>query len=516
MVTIEALTPSRSRWRELALLVPAVGIGVYAYLQVGLATRGAVPEDLLAFAGLLGGVALAVHLVLRWRAPYADQVMLPLVVALNGIGLAMIARVHIALEGRDVSWDVDPSRQMMWVAVGAAAALTVLVALRDHRTLRRYTWTALVAGLVLLLLPMLPGIGMTINGSQLWVRVGPLTLQPAELAKLCFAVFFAGYLVTHRDTLTLAGRKVLGVALPRLRDLGPIILAWAVSVGVLLSQRELGTSILLFGLFIAMLYVATERLSWVIIGLLLTLGGVALVAANVGYVQARFDVWLHALDPEIYNRNPGGSGQIVSGLFGMANGGLFGTGWGEGYPQLTYSANADMIMPSLAEELGLTGIVAVLLMYVLLVQRGLRTAIGIRDGFGKLLACGLSFTMALQCFIVVGGATRVIPLSGLTMPFLAAGGSSLLANWIILALLLRLSDGARRPGANVEATPIAVVSAPRAPAVAAAGGSAGPVRASIADREEPAAPASSERDDGQTYDDDATGRLDPPPGVGPA
>ncbi|GMA33111.1 FtsW/RodA/SpoVE family cell cycle protein [Litorihabitans aurantiacus] len=469
MVTIEALTPSRSRWRELALLLPAVAIGVYAYLQVGLATDGAPPADLWSVAALLGGVGLAVHLVLRWRAPYADQIMLPLVVALNGIGLAMIARVHAGLRGRDVAWDQDPSRQMMWIAVGAVAALVVLVLLRDHRTLRRYTWTALVAGIALLLLPLVPGIGLTINGSQLWVRMGPLTLQPAELAKLCFAVFFAGYLVTHRDTLTLAGRKVLGITLPRLRDLGPILLAWAVSVGVLLSQRELGTSILLFGLFIAMLYVATERLSWVIIGGLLTLGGVAVVAANVGYVQARFDVWLHALDPEIYGRNPGGSGQIVSGLFGMAGGGLFGTGWGEGYPHLTYSANADMIMPSIAEEIGLVGIIAVLLMYVLLAQRGLRTAIGIRDGFGKLLASGLAFIVALQCFIVVGGATRVIPLSGLTMPFLAAGGSSLLANWIILALLLRLSDGARRPGSVVEQAPIAVVPAARIPAAARTG-----------------------------------------------
>lgn len=468
MATIQALTPSRSRWRELALLVPAVGVGVYAYLQVGLATGGAPPSDLLMFAGLLGGVGLLVHLVLRWRAPYADQVMLPIVIALNGIGLAMIARVHLGLQGRTRSWDVDPSRQMMWVVVGTVAALVVLIALRDHRTLRRYTWTALIAGVGLLLLPMLPGIGRTINGSRLWVGVGPFTLQPAELAKICFAVFFAGYLVTHRDTLTLAGRKVLGITLPRPRDLGPILLAWAVSVGVLLSQRELGTSILLFGLFIAMLYVATERLSWVVIGGLLSLGGVALVAMNVGYVQARFDVWLHALDPEIYNRDPGGSGQIVSGLFGMANGGLFGTGWGEGYPWLTYSANADMIMPSIAEEIGLVGILAVLMLYVILVLRGLRTAIGIRDGFGKLLACGLAFTMALQCFVVVGGATRVIPLSGLTMPFLAAGGSSLLANWIILALLLRLSDGARRPGASVEATPVAVVSLPPREGVARA------------------------------------------------
>lgn len=211
-------------------------------------------------------------------------------------------------------------------------------------------------------------------------------------------------------------------------------------------QKELGTSILLFGLFIAMLYVATERLSWVIIGGVLTVAGVLVVANRVGYVKARIEVWLHAFDPAIYNRDPGGSGQIVSGWFGMANGGLMGTGWGEGYPHLTYSANADMIIPSLAEELGLTGVLAILMLYVILAERALRAALGVRDGFGKLLATGLAFIMALQCFVVVGGATRIIPLSGLTMPFLAAGGSSLLANWIILALLLRISDAARRPG----------------------------------------------------------------------
>lgn len=450
MATVSQLVPRSGRGTELALLVPAVGAGIYAYYQVGVTVSDGVPADLWLFASVLGGVALIGHLVLRWRARYADPLMLPIVVALTGIGLAMIARVHLALAEREriPLWDVDPTRQLLWVIVGAGAAFAVLVLLRDHRTLRRYTWTMGALGLVLLLLPLTPGIGQTINGSRLWVAVGPISFQPAELAKLCFAVFFAGYLVTHRDQLTLAGRKFLGMTFPRARDLGPILVIWALSMGVLLFQRELGTSILLFGLFIAMLYVATERLSWVIIGLLLSAGGVALVASSVSYVGARFEVWLHALDPEIYNRDPGGSGQIVSGLFGMASGGLFGTGWGEGFPQLTYSANADMIVPSLAEELGLTGILAILALYLILAERGLRAAIGVRDGFGKLLGSGLAFILALQCFIVVGGVTRVIPMSGLTMPFLAAGGSSLLANWLILALLLRLSDGARRPDRN--------------------------------------------------------------------
>lgn len=457
MATVMQIAPRTGRWTELALLVPAVALGVYGTWQVGLALEGEAPDYLLSYALLLAGIALVGHLLLRWRAPYADPVLLPVVVALNGIGLTMITRVHITLNNRQTvpGWDVDPTRHMMWMVVGALAGFAVLIVLRDHRTLRRYTWTSLVVGLVLLLLPLAPGIGREINGSRLWIGIAGFSFQPAELAKIAFAIFFAGYLVTHRDTLTLAGKKVLGLTLPRMRDLGPILLAWGLSILVLLFQRELGTSILLFGLFVAMLYVATERLSWVIIGVLLSVGGVALVAMNVGYVEARFDVWLHALDPEVYSRSPGGSGQIVSGLFGMAGGGLFGTGWGEGYPTLTYSANADMIVASLAEELGLTGMVAILLLYLIMAQRGLRIAIGVRDGFGKLLASGLAFVIALQVFIVVGGVTRVIPLSGLTMPFLAAGGSSLLANWVIVALLMRISDGARRPGVP-EGVPAAV------------------------------------------------------------
>lgn len=494
MSPVQTVSPRRSRGIELAMLVPAVGTGVYAYLQVGLAVDGAVPATLWHVAALLGGVALAVHLLLCWRAPYADPLMLPIVITLNGLGVAMIYRVHLALQARErtPAWDIDPSRQLMWIAVGAVACLLVLGLLRDHRPLRRYTWTALALGLILLLLPLAPVIGRTINGSRLWISVGGFSLQPAELAKICFVVFFAGYLTTHRDQLTLAGRKIWGLTLPRPRDLGPVLLAWVLSVGVLLSQKELGTSILLFGLFIAMLYVATERLSWVLIGLVLSIGGVLLVASQVGYVGARFDVWLHALEPEVYNRNPGGSGQIVSGLFGMANGGLTGTGWGEGFPYLTYSANADMILPSMAEELGLAGVLAILVLYLVLCERGIRAALALRDGFGKLLGCGLSFIVALQCFVVVGGATRLIPLSGLTMPFLAAGGSSLLANWIILALLLRLSDAARRPGpdpnaplldpslADAAADPRAQVAPGRGSAPAPSPGATGPEAGQVA------------------------------------
>ena len=436
------------RGAELGLLVLALVVGLGAYAQVALAVTGSLPPDLLTRGGVLAGLALVAHLVVRWRAPYADPVLLPIVVALNGIGLSMIYRIDLALGDGG-----NASRQMLWTLVGVTAAMVVLWFLRDHRHLRRYTYTAMVVGLALLLLPMLPGLGVNINGARIWIRLFGLSFQPAELAKIVLAVFFAGYLVSNRDNLALAGPKFLGLQLPRPRDLGPILLAWGVSLVVLVLERDLGTSLLFFGLFVAMLYVATERLSWVLIGLLLFAGGATAAAALFPHVGARVDVWLHALEPEFYNRDPGGSGQLVQGLFGMASGGLMGTGWGEGEPQLVPFANSDFIVASLGEELGLTGLLAILLMYLVLAQRGMRAAIGVRDGFGKLLGSGLAFVLAFQAFVVVGGITRLIPLTGLTMPFLALGGSSLVSNWIILALLLRISDAARRPAPPLPAVP---------------------------------------------------------------
>ncbi|MFC4554817.1 FtsW/RodA/SpoVE family cell cycle protein [Georgenia faecalis] len=456
MVTITEQRARSGRGVELVLLLLALAVGLYAYAQVGLATTGALPVGMAVHGGSLAVLALGTHVVLRWRASYADPVILPVVVALNGIGLAMIYRLDQAYEAADRTAGFA-DRQVLWTAIGVLAAVGVLIALRDHRTLRRYTYTAMVAGLVLLLLPLLPGLGKTINGARIWIGIGPLSFQPAELAKIVLAVFFAGYLVTQRDNLALAGPKVLGLQLPRLRHLGPILLAWGVALVVLVFQRDLGAALLFFALFVAMLYVATERLSWVIIGLLLFGGGAALAATAFPHVGARFDVWLDALSPEIYNRQPGGSYQVVQGLFGLASGGLMGTGWGEGRPDVVPFANSDFIIASLGEELGLTGLIAILVCYLLLAERGLRAAIGVRDGFGKLLASGLAFVVAFQCFVVVGGVTRLIPLTGLTMPFLAQGGSSLLVNWMIVALLLRVSDSARRPAPLTGDLPIAPI-----------------------------------------------------------
>jgi cell division protein FtsW (lipid II flippase) len=351
----------------------------------------------------------------------------------------MIHRLDLA-HGDTLSKALAP-KQLLWTTVGVGAAVGVLLVIRDHRTLSRYTYTTMVVGLVLLLLPLVPGLGTQIRGARLWINLGIASFQPGELAKIVLTVFFAGYLVTARDSLSLVGRKILGLQLPRGRDLGPLLVAWLASLGVLVFERDLGTSLLFFGLFVALLYVATERTSWIVIGLLLFSGGALGAWASFSHVQTRVEIWLRPFDPHVVTS----SYQLLQSMYGMASGGLLGTGLGEGRPDIVPFAESDFILSGIGEELGLTGVFAVLMLYALLVARGLRTAIGVRDGFGKLLAGGLAFSVALQVFVVAGGVTRVIPLTGLTMPLLAYGGSSLVSNWMIVALLLRISDSARRP-----------------------------------------------------------------------
>lgn len=451
MATVSHEKVRSGRGSELLLLILAVGAGIYAWVQVGLAMNESMPKNIALYAGAFTALAVIIHLLVRWQAPYADPVVLPTAVLLTGIGLAMIYRLDVSYTARGAASGFAP-RQLAWTVIGMAAATAILFFFRDHRVLRRYTYLFLVAGLLLLLLPLVPGLGKTINGSRIWIGLGPFSFQPGEIAKICLAIFFAGYLVNARDNLTLAGPRVLGMRLPRLRDLGPILAAWGVAVVVLVAQRDLGTSLLFFGFFVAMLYVATERVSWVVIGLGLFGAGAALAASIFPHVMARVEVWLHAFDAEVYNRNPGGSGQVVQGLFGMASGGLTGAGWGQGFPYLVPYANSDFIWTSLGEELGLTGLLAILVVYLVFMQRGIRTGLGVRDGFGKLLCAGLAFVVTLQVFVVIGGITRLIPLTGLTLPFLAYGGSSLLSNWIIVGLILRISNEARKP-APVDSSP---------------------------------------------------------------
>jgi cell division protein FtsW (lipid II flippase) len=297
----------------------------------------------------------------------------------------------------------------------------------------------MVLGIGLLLMPLLPVIGRTINGATLWISLFGVTFQPGELAKVALIIFFAGYLVSRKDSLAVVGRKILGVRIPRGRELGPILVIWLASIGVLVLQRDLGTSILYFGLFLVMIYVATGRAFYAGIGVAMLITGGLVASRILDYVSRRFDAWLNPFDNDNYNA-VGGSYQIVQGVFGMSSGGVFGSGLGGGVPQLVPLAESDFIIASLAEEIGLIGFFAILALYFLLVARGLKIAFGHADEFAKLMAVGFAFVIALQVFVVIGGVTRILPLTGLTTPFLAAGGSSLLANWVIVAMLLRLSD----------------------------------------------------------------------------
>ena len=444
MSTVTSFRPRNRRNVELVLLLLAVVIVLVAYLNVGLAMDGAFPPDLVKYGSGLLVLTVGFHLVLRWRASYADPLLLPIATLLNGLGLVMIHRLDLA-HGRTGSALLAP-KQLMWSTLAVIIAAGLIIVLRDHRQLRRFTFTAMAAGLGMLLLPLVPGIGRNINGSRIWIGIGPLSFQPGEVAKILLVIFFAGYLVQTRDVLSLVGRRFLGIGLPRAQDLGPILIAWLASVGVLVFEKDLGSSLMFFGLFVAMLYVATERRSWIAIGMALFCAGAYVAYLLFGHVQTRVLLWLDPFSAKALAV----SDQLSKGLMGMAKGGLLGSGLGRGHPEITYFAESDFIFPSFGEEIGLIGLFALLLLYVLMVERGLRTALGVRDGFGKLLAVGLSFSIALQCFVVVGGVTRVIPLTGLTTPFLSYGGSSLLANWSLVALLLRISDQARRPLPDAE------------------------------------------------------------------
>src|SRR5436305_1577141 len=304
----------------------------------------------------------------------------------------------------------------------------------------------MVVALLLLVIPaVLPASHSEVNGARIWIRFGGFSIQPGEIAKLALEVFFAGYLVRKRELLALAGRRVLGLDLPRARDLGPILVAWGLSLLILVRESDLGSSLLFFGIFLVVLYVATQRGSWLVVGVVLFLVGAFVASHVIGHVHDRFDAWLHPFDERIYTRAFGGSYQLAQGLFGMATGGISGTGLGQGRPDIVPFANTDFIMSTVGEELGLAGVMGVLTLYMLIVLRGLRAAIGARDAFGKLIAAGLSFGLALQVFVQVGGVTRLLPLTGLTLPFLSYGASSLVSNWLLLALLIRISDAGRRP-----------------------------------------------------------------------
>jgi cell division protein FtsW (lipid II flippase) len=436
----------RNRNIELMLLLFAMGINAFELAQIQLSTIEILSWDLLTYWAPLAVASLLLHLLLRFKARDADSLILPAAMLLNGLGIAEIYRLDLAAIANGGS-ELFGVKQVIWTVVAILAAGLVIWFIPSHLFLRRYVYISMVIGLALLISPMLPIIGKTINGAHLWLSIGGLTFQPGELAKIALTVFFAGYLVTRRDSLALVGPKFLGLQLPRARELGPILAIWAVSLLVLVGERDLGTSLLYFGLFLVMIYVATGRAIYVVVGLGMFFTSAFLASRLMDYVSGRFNAWLNPFDSVHYDA-VGGSYQLVQGIFGMAHGSVIGTGLGGGVPQLVPLAESDFIIASLGEELGLAGIFAILAIYLLIVARGARIAFNHNDDFSKLLAIGLSFVIALQTFIVIGGVTRVVPLTGLTTPLLAAGGSSLLANWIIIGLLLRISDSARSGGAR--------------------------------------------------------------------
>lgn len=395
-----------------------------------------------AFLALFGVAHFAVR---RW-APHGDPLLLPLVAFINGLGLVVIHRVDLGNAQKALIKHTEFTalvpKQVVWTTVSLVLFVLVLWRVNDHRTLAKYGYTCGLVGLVALALPaVLPGfLAPTINGAKIWLSLGPLSIQPGEMAKILLMVFFAAFLVSKRELFTTAGRRFLGIDFPRARDLAPVLVAWALSIGIVVLERDLGTSLLFFGILLVMLYIATERAVWVFIGLSLFAVGCSIAYPLFSHVQQRVNDWLDPMNSDT-------AYQLRQALFGMGTGGIGGSGLGAGRPETVPYAESDFVLSSFAEELGFVGLSALFMVYLLLMMRGLRTALAVRDSFGKLLGGGLAFAIALQLFVVAGGVTGLIPLTGLTAPFMAYGGSSLLANYILVALLLRISDAARRPQA---------------------------------------------------------------------
>lgn len=429
-----------ARNRELATLVLAGLVASSAFASAWLSDLGTIDYGWLPWAGVLAAIALVAHLVARWTVPDADPTLLPLTVLLCAIGLTFVYRVD----------PEDGRRQLVWVAVGVAAFVLVLVWLRfDYRILERYKYVFGVSAIVLLMLPSVPGLGQRVNGVKLWVEIGPLRFQPGEIAKIFLVIFLAGYLRDKREAL----------ARGRLKDFGPLLLIWGGAMLVLVQTSDLGSALLNFGIFLAMLYAATGRLSFVLAGLALFAGGAALLYDKLDRVQQRVTVWLEPwTDDKVYCSINGAleyrqncdSYQLVKSLYSIANGGYGGTGIGNGTfqtvdgTQLIPYLQTDFIYSAIAQELGLIGAAAVLLLFLALVARGMRVSLVAHDGFSKLLAAGLSFGFALQTFIIVGGVLRLVPLTGITLPFVSYGGSSIVSNFVMLALLMLVSHRAVR------------------------------------------------------------------------
>jgi cell division protein FtsW (lipid II flippase) len=428
---VQAPAPTRRPATGLGLLIVAVVISVAAYATAGLGLKGRTPRDLVVYGIVFIVVSVTGWLVVRWLAPRADPVLYPVAITLAGLGIAMLYRIMVARGQLEIAQE-----QAIWLIVGIGAFAATLFFLKDDRQLNAYTYTLGLIGVVLLLLPVVPGIGYEINGARLWARIGPVSFQPAEFGKIFIVVFLAAYLADKRELLA-TGVGPLG--LPRAKDLGPLLLAWGASLAVLFLERDMGASLLFFGVFVVMLWIASGRASYLWIGLLMFAAGAYIGYLAFSHVQARVDYWLHALDPSKVTGL--GYFQLAQGWFAMATGGMVGTGLGQGSPTLIPYVGSDFIFAAFGEELGMIGAVSLLLLFLVLIARGLRVAMERSDAFGKLLATGLTTILALQTFAIVAGVTRLIPLTGVPLPLVSYGGSSRVATFIMLALLVRVSAG---------------------------------------------------------------------------
>jgi cell division protein FtsW (lipid II flippase) len=430
-----------ARNRELFGLIPASLLVTAGFAGVFIQRSNALSNVSLIYGAIFLGLCIAGHVFIRITLPYADPYMFPLVALLASFGIVMVYRIDATLA----------RQQAQWFVLGLVLFAVTIVAFRDYRKLERYRYTIVVISLGLLLLPRLPGIGYQANGAYLGVRIpGLFVFQPTEFAKIGLVIFLASYLRDTRQVLVMGSRRILGVTIPPIKQFGPVVVIWGVAMLILVLLHDIGSSLMFYGGLLAVLYVATNRLSFVVVGILAFALGAWYLGAHIQHVNARVEAWLHPFDPTLYHA-PLGSYQLANAIFAQAAGGLFGQGFGQavltlpnGGPLLP-APQTDMIYAVITDELGLFGAAAVLITYLLFVARGFKTAVLARDSFSTLMATGLTAVFALQVFVIVGGVTRVIPLTGVTLPFISYGGSSIVANFVLLALLLLVSDRARRP-----------------------------------------------------------------------
>jgi cell division protein FtsW (lipid II flippase) len=440
------MSPMTARNRELLALVPVAVLLTAGFAAVFAQENAKLGNLSLIFGAYFLAICLATHIFLRIRLPNADPYLFPLMATLTAFGLVMIYRIDESL-ARD---------QANWFVFGLILFALTIYFLRDYEVLERYRYTIAVVGLLILLAPRLPGIGQQVNGAYLGVKIGPLAFQPAEFTKIAIVVFLASYLREHREVLIVGARRVLGVTLPPLKHFGPMLVVWGASMFMLVFIRDLGSSLMFFAAFLALLYVATGRFSFVVIGMAMFLVGAWFFASTVPHVHDRVEIWLHP-----YHEAQGNGYQILQSIFAQADGGLFGKGFGQAlvnipgsHPprRLLPAAETDTIYALIVNELGLFGAVGLILVYLSIAARGFKIALLASDGFSKLLATGLTAVFAIQAFVIIGGVTRVIPLTGVTLPFISYGGSSIVANFVLLALLLLVSDRARREAAEFAGT----------------------------------------------------------------